>query len=339
MGSMSDLSLFDVEVGPAPAPRSQTADVVRAPPRPRVPTLLAVDGNSLTHRAFHAYHATREGGALYGFLALLTAICDVTAPEAIVVGFDCRVGSQRRTRWADYKANRVEKDPALYEALDEVPTLLVELGVNVVVERGWEADDVVGSAARAAEERGWRCVVATSDRDAFGLISDHTTVLRLRSGLGNAVTVDVERLRRDVGVRPSQYVEYSALRGDTSDNLPGIRGIGPAKAAALLATYDGVDAAVADPIGCRSVLGKALGQLLIEDLADPATSIFRRNVELMTIRRDVPIDIGACKPRLTPEQVSERLRAWDVTGLDGRVALALAARPDIPPPPLEAPPG
>ena len=308
------------------------------PSAPRVPTLLAVDGNSVTHRAFHAYHATREGGTLYGFLALLSAICDVTAPDALVVGFDCRRGSQRRARWPAYKANRVEKDPALYEALDEVPTLLVELGVNVIVEPEWEADDVVGSAAAAAEAQGWRCVVATSDRDSFGLISDQTTVLRLRSGLGNAVLVDAARLRRDVGVAPEQYVEFSALRGDTSDNLPGIRGIGPAKAAALLAAFPSVAAAVADPIGCRSVLGKALGQLLIDDLADAQQSVFHRNVELMTIRRDVPVNLEQCRPRLSVERISERLRAWDVAGLDGRLALALAVRPDVPPPPLEAPP-
>ena len=338
---MTDLTLFDVG-GPVVAPA--TVAPPRPAPRPvapaagRVPVLLAVDGNSVTHRAWHAYGPVRHDGARYGFLALLAAICDVTNPDAVVVGFDCRVASRRRERWPAYKANRVTKDPALYDALDEVPTLLVELGVNVVVERGWEADDVVGSGAAAAEAAGWRCVVATSDRDAFGLISDRTTVLRLRSGMSNAVVVDDARLRADVGIPGRQYLQYAALRGDTSDNLPGISGIGPAKARALLTAFDTVEEAVADPIGCRSVLGRTLGQVLIDDLADTSASVFRRNMDLMSIRRDVPVDLEQCRPRATPTRISERLRAWEVVGLDARVALALSPRPELPPPPAEPPP-
>jgi DNA polymerase-1 len=322
--------LFDVLPDPAVALPAQTPRTRPLPTPQRRRCLLAVDGNSLTHRAFHAYHGSHDGGAIYGFLALLAAVCDVTFPDAIVVGFDCRSTSHRRDRYPAYKANRLEKDADLDEALDAVPTLLIELGVNVIVARGWEADDVVGSAATAAEAAGWRCVVATSDRDAFALISHDTTVLRLRSGMENSVLVDAERLRREAGVEPRQYVEFSALRGDTSDNLPGITGIGPAKAAALLRAFPTVADAVADPIGCRSVLGKPLGQTLIDDLAHDQ-SVFRRNVDLMTAHRDVPVDIEACRPRISPDRASASLRTWGVRGIDGRVALALAMRPDLPP--------
>lgn len=349
---MDTLSLFDTAPqvsGPtaSPAPRAQAVPApssvaLAPPPLPKSgPLLLAVDGNSLAHRAFHAYgRVDALGGAprggLYGFVALLCAICDKVGAEGLVVGFDCRASSVRKELHPAYKANRTEKDPALYDLLDEAPTVLVELGVPVIVPAGWEADDVIGAAARRAGEAGWRCVIATSDRDAFGLISDTTTVLRLKSGLDNAVEMDADFLRRDVGVAPHQYTQFAALRGDTSDNLHGIPGIGPSRAKALLSAYDTVEDAVADPMGCRSVLGKSLGQALIDDVASE-DSVFRRNVELMSIRCDLDVDLDACRRSATPERIDACLRAWDLPMLSGRAVAALGARPELVPPPVEAP--
>ena len=338
---MDTMSLFET-APPVSGPTASPAPRAQAVPAPVGPTLLAVDGNSLAHRAFHAYTRVDESlgrarGGLYGFIALLCAISDKTGADALIVGFDCRGASVRKDRHPEYKANRVEKDPALYDLLDEAPTVLVELGVPVVVPTGWEADDVVGSAATAAEAAGWRCVIATSDRDAFGLVSDTTTVLRLRSGLDNAVEITPSRLRRDVGVHPHQYVEYAALRGDVSDNLAGIPGIGPSRAKILLAAYPTVDSAVSDPLGCRSVLGRTLGQALIDDLAAGDGSVFRRNVDLMSIRRDVPVDIRAGVRSAGAERIARCLRTWELQMLTARATAALGARPEAVPPPLEAP--
>lgn len=349
---MDSLSLFDADLAPidpgghtprpatptpAPAPRAPAPPVGPAEVPPR---LLAVDGNSLAHRAFHAYGAIGIGDSsggdrsgVYGFLALLTAIADRIGPDAVVVGFDCREASVRKDRHPDYKANRSEKDPALYALLDLAPALCEDLGITVVCPQGWEADDVIGSAATTAEAAGWTCTIATSDRDAFGLISDTTTVLRLRSGLDNAVEMTPARLRREVGVAPDQYVEFAAMRGDTSDNLPGVPGIGPARAKALLAAFPTVADAVADPIGCRSVLGPAPGRALLDDLADPATSVFVRNVGLMTIRRDLPVDVEGSLRSYTPERLASRLDHWGLPSLAGRAAVALGTRPEAPPPP------
>ena len=338
---MDSLSLFDVEPSPADhAPPTTVATPVRRahPPHAvRGPVMLAVDGNSLAHRAFHAYGRVDESlgvarGGLYGFVALLSALCEKVGADGLVVGFDCRAGSERKRRFADYKANRSDKDPALYDLLDEAPTVLVELGVPVVVPVGWEADDVVGSAASAAGAAGWHCVVATSDRDAFGLISDTTTVLRLRSGLDNAVAYTPAVLRRELGIAPEQYVEFAALRGDTSDNLPGVPGIGPSRAKALLQAFPTVAAAVADPIGCRSVLGKAVGQALIDDVASDA-SVFNRNVDLMRIRRDLAVDIDACRRTASTDRIERCLRDWGLPMLIRRVTAAIGARPEPVPPP------
>lgn len=348
---MEALSLFDVEAEPrAPTDRPRRADIDRrararrSRPAPRRPTLLAVDGNSLAHRAFHAYGdadlagSGRGRGALHGFFALLAAVCDRTSPDALVVGFDCRERSLRRDRYPAYKANRREKDPALYALLDLAAAVLADCAVPTLAPAGWEADDVVASAAATAAGTGWRCVVATSDRDAFALVDATTTVLRLRSGMDRAEVVDAAWIRRTLRIEPAQYADFAALRGDASDNLPGVPGIGPARAAALLRAYPTVPEAAADPLGCRSVLGAPVGQALIDDLA-AADSVYRRNVALMSPHREVTVDLEACRRTVAPAQVEGACRSWGLPRLAGRLAAGVAARPDPPPPPGEPPDG
>ncbi len=349
---MTDLTLFDLDLQPAaglsgevhtPAHPRSAERAHERPTRPAGPTLLTVDGNSLAHRAFHAYADDeftdsdgRPRGAVYGFLALLTGICDRLDPAAVVVGFDCRRRSDRRDRYPAYKAQRPDKDPALTIQLDDLAWLLDRLGVHVVCPPGWEADDVLASAAAQAEAAGWHCMLATSDRDAYALLSPTTTVLRLGSGLDQAVQVTASSLSKTVGVRAEQYTEFAALRGDSSDNLPGIPGIGAKRAATLLREYPTVADAAADPLGCRSVLGRPAGQTLLDDLADPATSVFRRNIALMTLRRDLPVDLEAGRRSATPEDVERHLLAVELPTLVRRVTLALAVRPDLPPTPGDA---
>ena len=333
---MEALSLFDADLAPntalAASPASMPGTAERPRPRPtgpRIPVLLAVDGNSLAHRAFHAYPMHE---ALRGFCALLAAVADRAGPEATVVGFDCTEGSARRERWAGYKAQRPPKDVTLRVLIRSAEALLGELGVAVLRPEGWEADDVLASAAHTAETAGWRCVLATSDRDAYAQISDNTLVLRLRSGMDAAVEVTRERLRAEVGVDPEQYVEFAALRGDSSDNLDGVAGIGPARAAGLLRAYRTVAEAAADPIGCRSVLGRPAGQALLDDLADPPTSRFLRNVDLMTARRDLAVPLDGCRRHVAPERIEELLAMRGLGGVAARMATAFGARPEWPPP-------
>ena len=157
--------------------------------------------------------------------------------------------------------------------------------------------------------------------------------LRLGSGLDQAVEVTPDSLRRSVGVRPEQYTEFAALRGDSSDNLPGVPGIGAKRAAQLLREYATVAQAAADPLGCRSVLGRPLGQALLDDLADPEQSVFHRNVTLMTLQRDLPVDLETGRRAVSPEDVERYLLAVELPTLVRRVQVALALRPDLPPPP------
>src|SRR3954469_11637112 len=207
-----------------------------------IPTVLAVDGNSLLHRSFHAQARTMyrtpdgaQGWAIRGLLSQLVAAVDRVCADVVVVGFDDRGNSSRKRRWPSYKAQRAPKPESLQRQLDLAVEVLRELGVVVVVPEGLEADDVLASAAAWAPTVGARTVLATSDRDSFALIDEHTRMLRiLNGGVDASPMLDPDRLVLVTGVRPEQYVDLAALRGDTSDNLPGVAGIGPKTAARLL---------------------------------------------------------------------------------------------------------
>jgi DNA polymerase-1 len=321
---------------PTPAPAPAGPPPAPAPPAPAGPgVLLAVDGNSLAHRAYHAYEksamATPDGQpvwAVYGFLALLAGIIERTEPAAVVVGFDDRASSTRRDRYADYKAGRAERSEDLYAQLGEIPDVLTALGVTVVTPAGLEADDVLASAAAAAERAGWRCVVATSDKDAFGLITDRTTVMRLVNGLDNAVSMTPAALLDKYGVTPAQWPDYVALIGDTSDNLPGVPGVGPKTAVKLLAACGTLSAALDDPAAVASAVGKAAAAKLGVDAARTAID---RNRDIMAPVRDIPVDPAGCRPAAVASTVAAVLRGRHLPALVDRVTAALC-RPVVVPP-------
>lgn len=318
------LSLFDQPPAPSrgdPAPERAEPAASRG-----APALLAVDGNGLAHRAFHGYAGTSRG-PLHGFASMLCTLVEAAAPEAVAVGFDGPPErSHRRHRCAGYKAHRPPTDPDLHRVLEAAAAWLVACGVMVVHADVWEADDVVASAGRACEDAGWRCFIASSDRDAYGAVSEATTVLDFRRGVRDVEAVTPRRLRRRPGIAPGQYVEYAALRGDPSDNLPGVPGIGPRRAAALLRAYARVDDAVADELGLRSVLGADRAAALQRDVgAGSDESVFRRNVELMTPRRDLIVDVAACRPGEPAESVAGACEDAGMPGVASRAAVALGA--------------
>lgn len=317
------LSLFDqpsaAPAAPAVPPEPAPAAAASLPPEPVV---LALDGNGLAHRAFHGYARTSRD-PLHGFAAMLCTLLEDARPDALVVGFDGPAErSHRRSRYPGYKAQRPTTDPGIHRLLTGAATWLRSCGVVVIDADGWEADDVVASAARSAEERGWRCLIASSDRDAYGAVSDGTTVLDFRGGVRQVEVITPRRLRRKPGIAPGQYLEFAALRGDSSDNLPGVPGIGPRRAALLLRSYPCVDDAVADELGLRSVLGTEHAAALLADLDDP-DSAFLRNLELMTLRRDLQVDVDAGRPGEPAEVVAAACQASDVPGVASRAAVAL----------------
>jgi 5'-3' exonuclease len=267
---------------------------------PMTKTLLAVDGNSLAHRSFHALAASglrssdgRPTWAVKGFISQLLSSVERTGADAIVVGFDDHTGSVRRAAHPHYKATRKAKPPELGEQIALIGDVLRAAGVHVVVPAGLEADDVLASAATTAAKAGWRCVIVTSDRDSFALIDETTNVLRIiNGGVDNSPVLTPDRLVTLVGVRPDQYCQYAALRGDTSDNLTGVHGIGEKTAARLLTEFGTVEAAFADVDAGGAAVAAAIGKAAVGKLAKAESrEAFARNVSIMTMRRDLELGL------------------------------------------------
>ena len=262
--------------------------------------LLAVDGNSLVHRSFHAQAHTglhtedgRPMWAVRGLLAQLVAAVERIGPDAVVVGFDDPDVSHRRDRWPQYKAARSDKLPTLVGQLQLAADVLRGMGVAVVVPTGLEADDVLASVARFAPTVGATTVVMTSDRDAFALIDRHTRVLRIiNGGVEASPLLTGERLTMMLGVRADQYRDFAALRGDPSDNLPGVHGIGPKTAARLLCALGSARAAFDDVAADGARVRAAIGAGATRHLAHPdARAAWELNCQVMYMRDDIPLDI------------------------------------------------
>jgi DNA polymerase-1 len=267
------------------------------------PTVLAVDGNSLLHRAFHASARSgfrldgRPAWAVRGLLSQLVAAVDRVCADAVVVGFDDRGNSSRKKRWPTYKAHRVPKPETLESQLDLAVDVLRALGVVVVVPSGLEADDVLASVAAQAPALGARTVVATSDRDSFSLIDDNTRMLRiLNGGVDASPLLDPARLAMVTGVRPEQYGDLAALRGDASDNLPGVSGFGAKTAVKLLTELDTAEAAFADALAggerCRSAVGSARARTLATPEARERYDL-NREVMTMVTTAELGLDLAA----------------------------------------------
>lgn len=280
--------------------------------------LLAVDAPSLLHRNHHARvesglrdQGGRPAWALHGMLRQILEAIDQFAPDAVLFGLDDRRTSVREQRYPDYKAGRAAKDPALVDQLERAAALLDALGMLTVTPEGLEADDVNASAATWAERNGWQCVLITSDRDAFAHISEHTQVLRLiTGGINGSPLLNPARLHALYGIAAEHYLEYAALRGDTSDNLPGVPGIGEKTAPVLLSQMGSMQAVWADIDHCAG-----------ETLVATIDSYCEEN----GLRR-----IGATLlARLTAPGARERFE-FNLAMMSGRTDLDLGLTPDVP---------
>lgn len=210
--------------------------------------LLAIDGDSLAHRAYHALPKSirgaggRPANALVGFGNFLLRLWEAERPAAVLAAWDTLdAPTYRNEALPQYQSGRVF-DVAIREQLAELPTLVAAFGFATAKEAGYEADDFL--AAAAANWAG-PVVVTTSDRDAFQLVSDRVTVLQPVRGVSELARVDPAEVRARYGVEPQQVPDFIALRGDSSDRIPGARGVGPKSAATLLAQYGTLEAALA----------------------------------------------------------------------------------------------
>jgi DNA polymerase-1 len=206
--------------------------------------LLVVDGDSLAHRAYHAMPKTVRLGGVLGFTNMLLRLWQAEEPRAVLVGWDSLGHPTYRNEAFDgYQAGR-EFDTALLEQLDQLPELVAALGFANAKAPGYEADDFLAAAVGAEEARGGTAVVVTSDRDAFQLASERTTILQPVRGVSELARIGPAEVRERYGVEPEQVPDFIALRGDPSDRLPGASGVGPKKAADVLREHETLETAL-----------------------------------------------------------------------------------------------
>lgn len=317
-----------------------TASPRRAAPAAEPPLLVVLDGDGLLHRAYHGMQdGDRDalGRPTWALRGLVTALAQVAArlrPDAVLVALDSHEDSVRAGRHAAYKAHRPEKDRDLQVQLDLAPDLLTAAGVPHACVTGYEGDDVMASAAALARGEGWRSVLVTSDRDTFALVDDTTHVLRVSDGgVESGSLVTPAQVRTAYGVPPAQYRDLAVLRGDPSDNLPGVPGIGEKTAARLLAAFGSLDTALAalDDDG-RAQVEAVVGAACAAALADPATrDLVALNRHLMTMRDDLPVpDLASMRLPLEPQRLTAALRARGI-----RLGRSLWALVGAEPPPWE----
>ncbi len=293
-------------------------------------TVLLVDGNSLTYRAFFALPtdmATASGqvtNAVFGFTSMLAYVLKDQQPDGILVAFDRPEPTFRHEAEPEYKAQRAAAPDILRQQMGLVREVLSALGITTIDEAGWEADDLIATACDEIVGRGDRVIIVTGDRDSYQLVKDpDVRVLYNKRGVSDYALYDEAGIEEKTGVRPEMYVEYAALRGDNSDNLPGIPGVGEKTAAKLINQYGGLDGIFAN-VDAQTPKLKAN---LIEH-----EQRARSNRELMVLRHDAPMtgvdfdDPSAPNGLSASPNVAEMKRLFDFLefrALGGRISEAL----------------
>ncbi|TDH56961.1 DNA polymerase I [Mycobacterium talmoniae] len=261
---------------------------------------MLLDGNSLAFRAFYALPAENfktQGGlttnAVYGFTAMLINLLRDETPTHIAAAFDVSRQTFRAERYPEYKANRSATPDEFRGQIDITKEVLGALGITVLAEAGFEADDLIATLATQAEKEGYRVLVVTGDRDSLQLVSDDVTVLYPRKGVSELTRFTPEAVVEKYGLTPAQYPDFAALRGDPSDNLPGIPGVGEKTATKWIAEYGSLQGLVDNVDTVKGKVGDALR-------ANLAAVVLNR--ELTDLVKDVPL-------AQTPDTL--QMKPWD----------------------------
>ena len=267
---------------------------------------MALDGNSLAYRAFFALPtdmATASGqvtNSVYGFCTMLNTLVKDHKPDGVIVVFDRREKTFRHEAVPEYKAQREQQPEILYQQLDIIKELLVSFGIPVIDAAGFEGDDLIATIATQAEERGAELIVVTGDRDSYQLVKDPLIrVLYNKRGVSDYALYDEAGIVERTGVTPDQYPDYAALRGDPSDNLEGVPGVGEKTAAKLINQYGTLEA-IFDAADAQT-------PKLKESLHASRERVLR-NAKIMVLRRDAPIGINVLES--TPQPNIPALQKW-----------------------------
>ena len=259
-------------------------------------SILLLDGHSLAYRAFYALPdtlRTQTGeltNAVYGFTSMLIKLLADRQPDAIAVAFDKGRDVARTEAFPEYKANRAAPPDEFRPQVDLIKQVLATLHIPVVEVEGVEADDVLATVAERAIGEGFHAYIVTGDRDSMQLVDEHLTVLYTLRGITEMAEMTPEAVEERYGVPPERYVELAALRGDNSDNLPGVPGVGDKTAAKLVTTFDDIDDLYAR---LDEVSGKKVPAMLAEH-----EDQVRANLSIMRLRRDVEVALDLADLRM-----------------------------------------
>lgn len=271
--------------------------------------IAVIDGNSLMHRAYHAVPQTMNApdgtptNAVFGFLAMLLKFIDMAAPDALICAFDAGRPAFRMEALEQYKAQRPPMDDDLKVQFRIIEELLEAMNVPVVRIKGWEGDDVLGTVAKRNEALGYETLLVTGDKDAYQLASDKTRIVTTKKGITDVAIYGPAEVEERYGVRPDQFIDFLGLKGDSSDNIPGVPGIGDKTAAKLLQAYGSLE-------GIYEHIDDLKGKQK-EKMADNKDMAFlSREVATIVCDLDFPLDLEGCAfPSFDPEKVTEAFKA------------------------------
>ncbi len=276
--------------------------------------ILLLDSNSLMHRAYHALPNLKSSkglytGAVFGFLSILLRLIKEQQPTHIAAAFDLKGPTFRHEMYDGYKATRKPMDEELRQQVEPLKSLITAMGIKIVSMQGYEGDDILGTLAKRFDDE---CIIVTGDRDSFQLVSPTTRVFWTKRGVTDIEVYDEARLLQD-GFTTSQFIDYKALMGDASDNIPGIAGVGEKTAKALLAEYGSLDSVLEH---AAEIKGK-VGQNVVNGREMALLS--RR---LARINTDVPVECTLDDISFTPiysGEVKSKLMELEISSLMNRM--------------------
>ena len=275
-------------------------------------TIAVIDGNSLLHRAFHAvppYMTAPDGrptNACFGFLSMLLKLVEDFKPDGIICAFDHGIPAFRLEAIEKYKAQRPPTDPDLKTQFPMIKQILDSMNIPVIELEGWEGDDILGSLAEIAEREQIKTLLVTGDKDALQLASDTTFIVNTKTGMTDVIIYDPLGVYEKWGVTPGQVPDFLGLMGDSSDNIPGVPGVGPKTATKLLQDYGSLEEVLAHASEIKGKLGEN-----IRGNAEQA----RASRMVATIRRDVPLDCDLNTvefPSFDPQKVREAFMEFEL---------------------------
>ena len=292
--------------------------------------IAVIDGNSLMHRAYHAIQTPMSAAdgtptnAVFGFMSMFLKFIELASPDAVVCAFDAGKPQFRIAELESYKAQRPPMDDDLRVQFPVMEELLTAMNVPVVKVKGWEGDDILGTIAARDEELGFETLLVTGDKDAYQLASDLTRIVTTKKGITDVTIYGPEEVVERYGVSPEQFPDFLGLMGDSSDNIPGVPGIGAKTAAKLLQRFGSMQ-------GIYDNLDQLKGKQL-ENLRDNRdAALLSRRIATIVTDLDFPLDLeGAAFPSFEPEVVSEAFGKYALSSSLSRVLKLVGAEASRP---------